>query len=164
VFLDKTRAELDKDVNLNLWSVINVTRAVLPEMMKRGKGCVVSIGSDAGRVGEQGEAVYAACKAGIIAFSKSLAKEHGRHNLRFNVICPGIIVPQMGEELSSSSMWVEMRKRFTPEVLERVKKSYPLRRLGTPADIAHSCVYLASDAASYITGQTLSVNGGYSML
>jgi len=124
---------------------------------------VISIGSDAGRVGEYREAVYAACKAGVIALSKSLAKEYGRYSIRFNVICPGLTVPEP-DTVGTHSMWQSQSEIFKPEVLERIKNSYPLRRLGRPEDIAAAVLFFASDASSFITGQTLSVSGGFSML
>lgn len=115
-------------------------------------------------MGEYREAVYSACKAGIIALSKSVAREMGRHGLRLNVVCPGLIVPPDTESISSESMWNQMRDIFTDDVLERVRRNYTLRRMGTAQEIANAVVFLASDAASFITGQTLSVSGGYTMM
>jgi 2-hydroxycyclohexanecarboxyl-CoA dehydrogenase len=93
LFVEKTREEWDKEVQLNLWGVINCTRAVLDGMIEKKAGAIVSLGSDAGRMGEFREAVYGACKAGIIALSKSLAREVGRHGIRLNVVCPGMTIP-----------------------------------------------------------------------
>jgi NAD(P)-dependent dehydrogenase (short-subunit alcohol dehydrogenase family) len=131
-------------------------------MIGQKGGSIVSIGSDAGRVGEVREAVYSGCKGGVIAFSKAVAKETGRYGIRLNVVCPGVTVPGE-EEIGERSMWKDSGKFFTPEVLETVKKAYPLGRTGTPEDTAKATVFLASDAASFITGQTISVTGGYSM-
>ena len=130
-------------------------------MVERQSGSVVSISSDAGRMGEYREAVYSACKAGVIALSKAIARETGRYGLRFNMVCPGLIVPPKDEDISSESMWNEMRDIFTEDVLEKVERNYILRRMGTSNEIANAVVFLASDAASFITGQTLSVSGGY---
>ena len=164
LFLEKPRAEHEKEVQVNLWSPINCIHAVLPYMIERQAGAIVSISSDAGRMGEYREAVYSACKGGVIALSKAIARETGRYGLRLNVVCPGLIVPPGDAELSPESMWHEMRDIFTDEVLERVRRAYPLRRMGTAAEIANAVVFLASDAASFITGQTLSVSGGYTMM
>ena len=165
LFMDKARDEHVKEVDVNLWGAINCIHAALPHMIERQSGAVVSISSDAGRMGEYREAVYSACKAGVIALSKSLARETGRYGLRFNMVCPGLVVPEQSELTGSESMWRQgMEDLFTDEVLERVKRAYPLRRMGTAQEVANAVVFLASDAASFITGQTLSVSGGYTMM
>lgn len=164
LFMEKPREEHEKEVAVNLWSPINCIHAVLPHMIERQAGSIVSISSDAGRMGEYREAVYSACKGGVIALSKSIARETGRYGLRLNVVCPGLIVPPDEEEISPESMWNQMREIFTDEVLERVERAYVLRRMGKAAEIANAVVFLASDAASFITGQTLSVSGGYTMM
>ncbi|HLF05268.1 MAG TPA: SDR family oxidoreductase [Dehalococcoidia bacterium] len=164
LFMQKPRAEWEKEVQVNLWGAINCIHAVLPHMIERQSGAIVSISSDAGRMGEYREAVYSACKAGIIALSKAVARETGRYGLRLNVVCPGLVVPPAGESISPESMWNQMRDIFTEEVLERVQRGYVLRRLGTASEVANAVVFLASDAASFITGQTLSVSGGYTMM
>ena len=165
LFMDKSRDEHVKEVDVNLWGAINCIHAVLPHMIERQSGAIVSISSDAGRMGEYREAVYSACKAGVIALSKSLARETGRYGLRFNMVCPGLVVPPQAEVTSADSMWAQgMEELFTDEVLERVKRAYPLRRMGTAAEVANAVVFLASEAASFITGQTLSVSGGYTMM
>ena len=165
LFMDKSRNEHVKEVDVNLWGAINCINAVLPHMVEQQSGAVVSISSDAGRMGEYREAVYSACKAGVIALSKSLARETGRYGLRFNMVCPGLVVPEQSEIAGTESMWTQgMGEMFTGEVLERVKRAYPLRRIGTAQEVANAVVFLASDAASFITGQTLSVSGGYTMM
>lgn len=166
LFTEKSREELEKEVDLNLWGVINCTRAVLDGMIERKSGVVISIGSDAGRMGEFREAVYGACKAGVIALSKSLAREYGKVGLRFNVVCPGTTMPNSDDEISENSMWNASHTKAwnNPEMRERIAKLYPLRRVGTPNDVAPAVVFLASDAASFITGQTLSASGGYTMM
>jgi 2-hydroxycyclohexanecarboxyl-CoA dehydrogenase len=166
LFVEKTREEWEKEIRLNLWGMINCTRAVLDGMIARKAGAIVSLGSDAGRMGEFREGVYAACKAGVIALSKSLAREVGRHGIRLNVVCPGMTMPESDEEISGLSMWAsEVNRQFrTEEMKARIAKVYPLRRVGRPDDIAPAVLFLASDAAGFITGQTLSVSGGYTML
>ena len=165
LFMDKSREEHVKEVDVNLWGAINCIHSVLPHMIERQQGAIVSISSDAGRMGEYREAVYSACKAGVIALSKSLARETGRYGLRFNMVCPGLVVPPQSEVASADSMWAQgMEELFTDDVLERVKRAYPLRRMGTAQEVANAVVFLASDAASFITGQTLSVSGGYTMM
>ena len=165
LFIEKPRTEWEKEVSINFWGAINCTRAVLDHMIERKYGKVISIGSDAGRMGEYREAVYAGCKGGVIALSKALARELGRHGINVNVICPGATVPENPEHAGELSMWKgDMAQVFTPEVQEKAAKAYPLRRLGKPQDIANVAVFLASDAASFITGQTISVSGGYMMM
>ncbi len=166
LFMEKERAEWEKEVQLNLWGMINCTRAVLDGMVARKTGAIVSMGSDAGRMGEFREGVYGACKAGIIALTKSVAREVGRHGVQLNVVCPGMTMPASEEEFGGLSMWAaEVNRAWgTPEMQARIAKAYPLRRIGKPEDVAGAVVFLASDAASFITGQTLSVSGGYTMM
>jgi 2-hydroxycyclohexanecarboxyl-CoA dehydrogenase len=165
LFIEKPRSEWEKEVDINLWGVLNCIRAVLDHMIERKYGKIISIGSDAGRMGEYREAVYAACKGGVMAMSKSLAREVGRYGINVNVVCPGVTVPENPDYAGDFSMWKgPMAQVFTPEAQEKAAKAYPLRRLGKPEDIANVVVFLASDAASFITGQTISVSGGYTMM
>lgn len=164
LFTEKPRQEWEKEIAIDTWGFINSVRAVLDPMIERRYGRIVSIGSDAGRIGEWREAVYSGTKASVIAMSKAIAREVGKHGITLNVVCPGLIVG--GPETSGKdSMWsAEQRGVFTPEVMEKAARSYPLRRLGTPEDVVPAVLLLASDRASYITGQTLSVSGGYTMI
>ena len=166
LFVEKERAEWEREIQLNLWGMINCTRAVLDGMIARKAGAIVSLGSDAGRMGEFREAVYGACKAGVIALSKSLAREVGRHGIRLNVVCPGMTIPASDEDIGGLSMWTADANRAfsTPEMQARIAKAYPLRRVGKPEDVAPTVVFLASSAAAFITGQTVSVSGGYTMM
>lgn len=166
LFLEKPREEWEREVAINFWGFINCSRAVLETMIEQRSGAVVSIGSDAGRMGEWRETVYSGTKAGIIAMSKSLAREVGSKGIRFNVVSPGFIPGRKdaGGDFGEGSMWSgKQGEQFPDELLEKIAKSYPLRRLGRPEDVAPAVMFLASDAASYITGQTLSVSGGYTM-
>lgn len=141
-------------VELNFMGVLRCTRAVLPGMIERSAGRVVSIASDAGRVGSSGEAVYAGCKGGVIAFMKTVAREVARYGVTANTVCPGpTATPPVTKMLNEGS------ERY----IEALKRSIPMRRLGEPEDIAAAVEYLVSDGAGYVTGQTLSVNGGLSM-
>jgi 2-hydroxycyclohexanecarboxyl-CoA dehydrogenase len=164
LFVEQPREEMVRTIETELWSFINCTRAVLDPMIATNYGRVVSIGSDAGRIGEWREAVHSGAKAAVIAMSKAIAREVGKYNITLNVVCPGF-TPGRPETSGTHSIWAGAQgSQFPPEVLEKVAKRYPMRRLGTPADIAPSVLLLASDLGSYITGQTLSVSGGYSMM
>lgn len=166
LFVEKTRDEWEREIQINLWGMINCTRAVLDGMIARKAGAIVSMGSDAGRMGEFREGVYGACKAGVIALSKSIAREVGKFGIRLNVVCPGMTMPKSDDEIGELSMWTaeENRAWRTPEMQARIAKAYPLRRVATPDDVTGAVVFLASDAASFVTGQTLSVSGGYTMM
>ncbi len=167
MFIEKPREEWEKEIQLNMWGMLNCTRAVLDPMIAQKKGSIVSIGSDAGRMGEYREAVYAGCKGAVISITKTLAREVGRYDIRLNVVCPGTTMPDNPDEVGAESMWGPGgfgASWNTPEMRERISKVYPLRRIGTAPDIGKAVAFLASDAASFITGQTLSVSGGYTMM
>ncbi len=146
-----------KIIDINLRAVLNITRPVVASMVARGvAGRVVSIGSDAGRVGSSGESVYAACKAGVIAFSKTLAREHARNGITFNVVCPGVTETAMLENfMEAAGNKEKLRTAFT--------RAVPLGRLGRPEDLPGAILFLASDDAAFITGQVISVSGGLTM-
>ena len=141
--------DFDSVIEVNLKSVFNLTKAVIRPMMKQRNGSIINISSVVGLKGNAGQANYAASKAGIIGFSKSVALELGSRNVRSNVIAPGFIETEMTDKLDE-------------KVVQGWRDSIPLKRGGQPEDIANSCVFLASDMSSYITGQTLSVDGGMS--
>lgn len=154
----------NKIININYVSILNCFKLVLPHMTEQKSGAVVSISSDAGRVGEQMEAVYSGAKGAVIALSKSLAKENGRHGIRINVVCPGLVVPNSPEETGDGSAW-KVAPPLSGDQVEQAAKMYLLRKVGRPADIANAVVFLASDiAAGNITGQTLSVDGGFTTI
>lgn len=164
LFIEKPREEWEKEININLWSPINSTRAVLDHMIERRYGRIVSIGSDAGRMGEYREAVYGGCKGAVIAMSKAIAREVGRYGITLNVVCPGMTLPENPEEETGELSMMRLAGLIPPETKEKMIKNYALRRLGTAQEVANAVVFLASDAASFITGQTLSVSGGYTMM
>ncbi|HYU63943.1 MAG TPA: SDR family oxidoreductase [Verrucomicrobiae bacterium] len=164
LFTEKPREEWEREIAIDMWGFINCVRAVLDPMIERRHGRVVSIGSDAGRMGEWREAVYSGTKAAVIAMSKAIAREVGKHGITLNVVSPGLI-PGDPETSGSESIWSsDQAKMFTAEIREKAARSYPLRRLGKPEDVVPAVLLLASDRASYITGQTLSVSGGYTMV
>jgi NAD(P)-dependent dehydrogenase (short-subunit alcohol dehydrogenase family) len=141
-------------------------------MIEHKSGSIICVSSDAGRVGESGSSIYAGCKAGIIGLVKTVAKENGRHNIRVNVVSPGLTLPgnppgnyKPGDvAVGESSMW--KTPWFTPEKLKMLTDSvYPLKKIGSPEDLANAIVFLSSPTrAGHITGQTLSVSGGYTMM
>jgi NAD(P)-dependent dehydrogenase (short-subunit alcohol dehydrogenase family) len=133
-------------------------------MVKQNGGAIVSISSDASRQGEPREAVYGGVKAAVNSFMKTIAKENGRYGIRCNVVCPGVTIPETADEVGGNSMWTNAESMFTPEQLEKVTKSLPLRKVGRPQDIANAVAFLASARAGHVTGQVLSVSGGYSMI
>jgi 2-hydroxycyclohexanecarboxyl-CoA dehydrogenase len=155
-FLDTEPALWDQLIAINLRGPLNMHHVVVRAMAARGQGRVVNIASDAGRVGSSGEAVYAACKGGIIAFTKSLARELAQAGVTLNAVCPG---PTDTPLLRSFLDEGEQGRR----VYEGLKRAIPLRRLGLPEDVAGIVAFLASDEASYITGQVISVSGGLTM-
>jgi 2-hydroxycyclohexanecarboxyl-CoA dehydrogenase len=142
-------------INVNLKGPLNATYAVLPRMLERGAGRIVSISSDAGRVGSSGEAVYSGCKAGVIGFSKALAREVARRGITVNCVCPGPTETALLESVMAGEQG--------QKVLAGMRRAVPLGRLGRPEDIAPAVVYLLSDGAAYVTGQVLSVSGGLTM-
>jgi 2-hydroxycyclohexanecarboxyl-CoA dehydrogenase len=164
-FVKKPREEWEKEIARNIWSDINCTRAVLDSMMERKFGRIISIGSDAARVGQLREVVYSGCKGAVISMTKSLARELGRYGITVNTVCPGVVVPASADVTTSESMWTDdmLRTFGTAEAQERIAKGIPLGRVGTAADIANVVLFLASDRADFITGQTISVDGGYTM-
>jgi 2-hydroxycyclohexanecarboxyl-CoA dehydrogenase len=142
-------------VQLNLIGVFRVTKAFLPGMVERGYGRIVNIASDAGRVGSSGESVYSGCKGGVIAFTKTIAREVARHGITANSVCPGPT-----ETPPLKKMVAEGGDKYITAMVRGI----PLGRLGQPTDVAAAVAFFASDEAAFITGQTLSVSGGMSMV
>jgi 2-hydroxycyclohexanecarboxyl-CoA dehydrogenase len=154
-FVDGPPELWDRVIAVNLRGVLNATYAVLPRLIARGRGRIVSIASDAGRVGSSGEAVYSACKAGVIGFSKALAREVARQSVTVNCVCPGPTETALLESVMAGEQG--------QKVLAGMRRTIPLGRLGLPEDIAPAVAYLLSDDAGYVTGQVLSVSGGLTM-
>jgi 2-hydroxycyclohexanecarboxyl-CoA dehydrogenase len=153
-FLDTDRALWDKVIQINLYGPLNMHHVVTRGMAERGFGRVVNVASDAGRVGSSGEAVYAACKGGLIAFSKTLARELARQGVTLNVVCPGPTDTPLFDNFRAAS----------PSIGDALARAIPLRRLGQPNDYAGMIAFLLSDDAGYMTGQTISVSGGLTMV
>ncbi len=153
-FIKSTEETWDKVLAINLKGPIICTRAVLDEMIKNGYGKIVSIASDAGRVGSTGEAVYSAAKGGIIAFTKTMAREMARHRINVNCVCPGPTDTPLFATVTVDN----------PKLAESLKRVIPFGRLGQPEDLPPAVIFLASDEAGFITGQTLSVSGGLTMM
>jgi 3-oxoacyl-[acyl-carrier protein] reductase len=139
--------DFDKVINVNLKSVFNMTKAVQRIFLKQKNGSLIHMSSVVGVKGNAGQANYAASKAGIIGFSKSIALELGSRNIRSNVIAPGFIE-------------TEMTARLPEDVVQGWRDGIPLKRGGKPEDVANACVFLASELSSYVTGQVLHVDGG----
>jgi 2-hydroxycyclohexanecarboxyl-CoA dehydrogenase len=155
-FLQTDPAYWDKIIAINLKGAIHTLHAVLPGMAERGRGRVVNVASDAARVGSSGESIYSACKAGLVGLSKTLAREHARQGITFNVVCPG---PTQTGLLQSV-----LDEAGNPEKLsEAFRRAVPMGRLGEPEDLPGAILFLASDDAAYITGQVISVSGGLTM-
>ena len=149
-------AEWEKLIAINLIGALNMHHAILPGMVARKYGRIVNIASDAARVGSSGEAVYAACKGGLVAFTKTIAREHARHNITANVICPGPTDTALLAGVAAGAANPE-------KLVEAFTKAIPLGRLGQPNDLAGAIAYMGSDDASFVTGQVLSVSGGLTM-
>jgi len=165
MFFTQTTPDLwQRIINVNFVGMLNCTYCALEQMIPENGGSIVSISSDASRQGEPREAVYGGMKAGINSFMKTIAKENGRYGVRANVVCPGVTIPDSTDEVGENSMWLNVDDMFTPDQLQNVAKRLPLRKVGKPEDIASSVVFLSSAAANHVTGQILSVSGGYSMI
>jgi len=154
-FLQTEKPFWDKVVAINLYGPLNMHHAVLKKMDERGRGKVVNISSDAGRTGSSMEAVYSFCKGGIIAFSKTMAREMARKQICVNVVCPGPTATPLLDALATGERGEKIKAALV--------KAVPFGRVGQPEDLTGTVAFLASDDASFITGQVLSVSGGLTM-
>lgn len=152
-FTDSDEATWDRLVDVNLKGPIRCSRAVLDGMLERGRGRIINISSDAGKVGSSGEVVYSATKGGVIAFSKALAREVASRGVTVNAVCPGPTDTALLDQVAEAN-----RKLY-----DSLARAVPMRRIGQPDDVAPLVVFLAGDGAGYITGQALSVSGGLTM-
>ena len=152
-FVDSEPDLWQRVIDINYVGVLNTCKAVLPIMVAQGSGSVVNLGSDAGRVGSASEAVYSGAKGAVIAFSKAVAREMARHQINVNVVCPGPTDTALFASMGGDS----------DKLREGLIRAIPFRRLGQPEDVANAVCYFASDEATFITGQTVSVSGGLTM-
>jgi 2-hydroxycyclohexanecarboxyl-CoA dehydrogenase len=155
-FLDTDEAFWRRVIAINYEGALRTTHALLGGMIERGYGRVVNIASDAARVGSAQEAVYAGAKAGVVAFTKTIAREAARHGVTANVVCPGPTETPLLDAMTEQAPDSE-------RLVSALTRAVPMRRLGTPAEVAAAVAFLASEQAGYITGQTLSVSGGLTM-
>jgi 2-hydroxycyclohexanecarboxyl-CoA dehydrogenase len=155
-FTQTTPADWDRLIAINLTGALNMHFAVLPGMSERRAGRIVNVASDAARVGSSGEAVYAACKGGLVAFSKTLAREHARHGITVNVVCPGPTDTALLAGVAAGAA-------NPGKLIDAFTRAIPMGRLGQPDDLAAAIAFLGSDDASFVTGQVLSVSGGLTM-
>ena len=161
-FAEKPAADCEREIQVSLFGTLNCARAALPGMIARGHGRIVNIVSDAARVGQEKEVAYSAAKGGVISFTKSLAREVGQHGITVNAVSPAAtdtplrraLLQRLEEKMGADG--VAARE-------EKVRRAYPMRRIGRPEDTAALVAFLASAAASHVTGQICSVNGGFSM-
>lgn len=155
-FVKTVPAEWEKLIAINLTGALHMLHAVLPGMAERKYGRIVNVASDAARGGSSGEAVYSACKGGLVALSKTLAREHARQGITVNVVCPGPTDTALLAGVAEGA-------RDPAKLIEAFKSAIPLGRLGQGDDLASAIAFLGSDDASFVTGQVLSVSGGLTM-
>jgi 2-hydroxycyclohexanecarboxyl-CoA dehydrogenase len=155
-FLETDEPFWDRVIEVNFKGCLRMTRATLPGMVEQGWGRIVNIGSDAGRVGSSFESVYSGAKGAVIAFTKTIAREVARSGVTANTVCPGPTDTPMLAEVARGGQG--------EKIIEAMKRAVPMKRLGTPEDVANAVAFLAADESSFITGQTLSVSGGLTMI
>ena len=153
-FLETEEPFWDRVIEVNYKGCLRMTKAALPAMVERKWGRIVNISSDAGRVGSSFESVYSGAKGAIIAFTKTIAREHARHGVTANIVCPGP---------TDTAMLAEVAQDQGEKIIDAMKRAVPMKRLAMPEDIANAVAFFASDESGYVTGQTLSVSGGLTM-
>jgi 2-hydroxycyclohexanecarboxyl-CoA dehydrogenase len=154
-FLETDEPFWDRVIEVNFKGCLRMTKATLPDMVHKGWGRIVNIGSDAGRVGSSFESVYSGAKGGVIAFTKTIAREVARTGVTANTVCPGP---------TDTPMLAEVAEEQGAKIIDALKRAMPMKRLGMPEDVAHAVAFFAADESDFITGQTLSVSGGLTMI
>ena len=155
LLVEQRMEDLQKEVNINFWTAVNCSRAVLPHMAKRDKGAIVNLSSAAGKIGDGHMAIYASTKGAIIALTKSVAKEYILTGIRANCICPGLIVPEGRDQIGSGSVWGQWIDVFDEKGQKEFLKTKGVARVGRPNDVGNLAVFLASDCSSYVNGQAI---------
>jgi len=163
LFLDKKPEDADREIKVILYGTMNCCRGVVPGMIERRYGKVVNVVTDAARVGQERQCNYSSAKGGVISFTKSFAKEVGRHNVNVNAVSPGATNSPMRQGMLRDLI-AKVGEKAAAEREEKVRRAYALRRIGEVEDVSNAVIFLSSEAARHITGQVLSVNGGFAML
>ena len=158
-FMKTSPGDWEKVVKVAQFGAMNCSRSVLEHMISAKSGRIIFLGSDAGRIGDAYQPIYAGAKGGIMAFAKSLAQDVGRYGITVNVVSPSLVITEESKDILTKMYGLDDEKRA-----QKLYSAYPVRRLGTPEDVAGMVVFLASEKASNITGQTISVNGGFCMV
>jgi 2-hydroxycyclohexanecarboxyl-CoA dehydrogenase len=159
-FVETKPEDCEKEIKVTLFGTLNCVRSVLPDMIAKTSGKIVNIVTDAARAGQERQVNYSAAKGGVISFTKSIATEVGRHNINVNAVSPGATNSPMRQAMLRE-MVAKVGEQKTLEREEKVKRAYPLRRIGEPEDIANMVMFLCSESARHVTGQIVSVNGGF---
>ena len=158
-FAAKDLAEMDFELRLNLIAPLLLVRLLLPGMIERRWGRIVSVASEAGRAGQRTQVAYSAAKGGILGMTRSLSHEVGRHGITVNAVSPAMTIPESADDIGAGSM--QQQRDRPPEMMAKIIKAYPVGRVGHPRDLAAAVTFFASEEAEFITGQTLAVNGGF---
>ena len=158
-FAAKDLKEMEFELRLNLMAPLLLVRLLLPGMIERGWGRIVSVASEAARAGQRTQVAYSAAKGGILGMTRSLSHEVGRYGITVNAVSPAMTIPESPEDIGQGSM--QQQRNRPPEMMAKIIKSYPVGRVGHPRDLAAAVTFLASEEAEFITGQTLAVNGGF---
>ncbi len=163
LYLETKPEDCDKEIKVILYGTMHCTRAVLPGMVTRKYGKVINIVTDAARIGQEREVNYSTAKGGVISFTRSIAREVGRYNINVNAVSPAATNSPM-RNAALDKLREKLGAERVAEREEKIRRNYPLRRIGEPEDVSNTVLYLASDLARHVTGQILSVNGGYAMV
>lgn len=161
-FIEKDPLDAEREIMVSLFGTLHCSRAVLAGMIARQYGTIINIVSDAGRVGQENEVAYSTAKGGVMSFTKSLAREVGRHGVNVNAVSPAATNTALRKEMLAR-LAEKIGEGGVSEREEKVRRAYPVRRIGEPEDTASAVLFLAGGLARHITGQILSVNGGYAM-